>query len=62
LRADRAASSNVGGIDLNSKNLDLKTTGQDIEFDLPPEWQGVDLNNIPGFIPVLINITPIINF
>ena len=51
----------VGGIDLNAKNLELKTTGQAIEFSLPPEWQNVDLNSIQGFMPVIINIIPIMN-
>ncbi len=62
-----ASSSNVnkdlGGIDLNSDNLELKRTGSSpIQFNLPAEWQGVDLEKIPGFVPVIIGITPIINF
>jgi hypothetical protein len=30
-----------------------------IQFNLPSEWQGVDLENIPGFVPVIINIVPL---
>ncbi len=56
------ASSNVGGIDLNAQYLDLKTQGIDMDFELPLEWQGVDLSNVPGLIPVFIQITPVINF
>ncbi len=48
-----------GGIDLNSANLELKRTGSSpIQFNLPPEWQGVDLENIPGFVPVITGIVP----
>ncbi|HOD11523.1 MAG TPA: hypothetical protein PKO44_00300 [Candidatus Omnitrophota bacterium] len=50
----------VGGIDLNATNLELRRTGSSpIQFNLPPEWQGVDLESIPGFVPVIINITPV---
>ncbi len=60
---EEQSSSAVGGIDLNAANLELKRTGSSfIQFNLPPEWQGVDLENIPGFVPVIINIVPIYNF
>ncbi|MDD3374098.1 MAG: hypothetical protein PHY73_00005 [Candidatus Omnitrophica bacterium] len=59
----RSASDEVGGIDFNAKNLELKRTGSSpIQFNLPPEWQGVDLENIPGFVPMIINITPVTDF
>ncbi len=48
-----------GGIDLNADNLDLEVTGDDIEFRLPESWRGVDLENIKGITPVIINITPV---
>ncbi len=57
------SSSAVGGIDLNAANLELKRTGSSpIQFNLPPQWQGVDLENVSGFVPVIINIVPIYNF
>lgn len=57
------SSSAVGGIDLNSANFELKRTGlSPIQFNLPPQWQGVDLENVSGFVPVIINIVPIYNF
>jgi|GEM_PF-1663161 len=60
LRSDSQDSDEVGGIDFNSDNLDLKRTGSSsIQFNLPSEWQGVDLENIPGFVPVIINIVPL---
>jgi len=66
LAADQTASSSlqasnqVGGIDFNSSNLELKRTGSSsIQFSLSPEWQGVDLEALPGFVPVIINIVPI---
>jgi len=52
----------VGGIDLNAQYLDLKTEGIDMDFELPLQWQGVDLNNVPGLVPVFINIIPVMNF
>ncbi len=54
--------SDVGGIDLNAQYLDLKTEGIDMDFELPLEWQGIDLNNVPGLVPVFIQIMPVMNF
>ncbi|MDP8266488.1 MAG: hypothetical protein P9M07_06020 [Candidatus Aceula meridiana] len=58
----KVSSPDVGGIDLNAQYLDLKTEGVDMDFELPLEWQGVDLNNVPGLVPVFIQMMPILNF
>ncbi|MDP8266999.1 MAG: hypothetical protein P9M07_08705 [Candidatus Aceula meridiana] len=51
-----------GGIDLDSANLDMDIQGEAIEFEMPQGLQGIDPAQIQGFIPVIINITPIANF
>ncbi|MCX5680895.1 MAG: hypothetical protein NT079_01180, partial [Candidatus Omnitrophica bacterium] len=53
----------TGGIDFNAKNMNVETKGSSgIEYNLPPEWQGIDLNSIQGLVPIIINITPVTNF
>ncbi|HPN88630.1 MAG TPA: ATP-binding protein, partial [Candidatus Omnitrophota bacterium] len=47
----------VGGIDLNAKNLEIKENGEKIEFKMPLNIE--ELQNAEGFIPVIINIMPI---
>ncbi|MDP8266336.1 MAG: hypothetical protein P9M07_05260 [Candidatus Aceula meridiana] len=54
-------SSAPGGIDFNPQALDLQIQGEGVEFELPVELQGIDFNNIEGFVPVIINITPVTN-
>ncbi len=57
----REQSDNVGGIDLNPANLNLRIKrdgdGQPLPFDAQP----IDSINIEGLVPVIINVTPIIN-
>lgn len=61
---------NPGGIDFGADKLNIETRstssgqakGQGIDFVLPPELQGIDLNSIEGLTPVIINIVPIMNF
>lgn len=52
----------VGGIDLNPNNMQLNDTpGNEIRMNVPVNSQ--ELYNIPveGFVPVIINITPVSN-
>ncbi len=48
----------VGGIDMNSIDLDREGTGVDIQFD-PAQLQEIIDAGIDGFAPVIINITPL---
>lgn len=50
-----------GGIDFNAKNMNVEIKGQGVDFVVPPELQGIDLNAIEGVVPVIINIVPIAN-
>jgi hypothetical protein len=50
-----------GGIDFNRESMNLQTKGDNLEFIIPPEFEGIDLNSIEGFVPVIIQITPITN-
>jgi len=51
----------LGGIDFNAGNLNLKEQGQvaDISFTNFPNIQA---NSVSGVTPIIINITPIVNF
>ncbi|MBI5023431.1 MAG: hypothetical protein HZC18_00300 [Candidatus Omnitrophica bacterium] len=54
----RDTSNDVGGIDMNSINLDKQGAGVDIQFN-PTELQELIDAGIDGFAPVIINITPL---
>lgn len=51
-----------GGIDLNASQLDLQTltSGEEIKFEMTPELL-LEFQNAPGFMPIIINIQPMIN-
>jgi ubiquinone/menaquinone biosynthesis C-methylase UbiE len=51
----------VGGIDLNSDYLKLKTKGDAIEFNVPDELMNFDWSKVDGLVPVIINIVPVTN-
>ncbi|MDD3374565.1 MAG: response regulator [Candidatus Omnitrophica bacterium] len=51
----------TGGIDFDRDNWELETRGEGIEFEIPAELQGVNFDEIQGFVPVIINIVPITN-
>jgi hypothetical protein len=57
-----AINKNLGGIDFNTNimNLQLQNGGQRIKFHLDPV-QLAQLQNAPGFTPVIINIQPMKN-
>ena len=48
----------LGGIDMNTIDLDRQGEGVDIEFD-PVELQQIIDAGIDGFAPVIINMTPL---
>jgi SAM-dependent methyltransferase len=50
-----------GGIDLKAKSLNLETTGDNAEFKLPENLNGVDFDHMEGLTPVIMNITPIMD-
>ena len=51
-----------GGIDLTAANMNLQTrnAGEGIQFHLDPALLK-QLQNAPGFVPVIINIQPLKN-
>ena len=57
---DAAMTSTKGGIDFKSDkmNLDVKNAGEAIKFKITPE-QLLQLQNAPGFVPVIINVQPL---
>ncbi len=55
---------NLGGIDFNPNSFDLGIQGQGFDYNAPIDPQLLESlisSPIGGFIPVIINITPIIN-
>jgi hypothetical protein len=59
---DEAMKANTGGIDLTPANMNLQTqnAGEGIKFHLDPAVLQ-QLQNAPGFVPVIINIQPMNN-
>lgn len=59
--ADEAltAEEQVGGIDLNPAGLDLQIRRDPAGIPLPVNLQPLDTINIEGFVPVIIEITPV---
>ena len=53
-----SADDEVGGIDMNTIDLDREGAGADIRFD-PAQLQELIDAGIDGFAPVIINITPL---
>ena len=57
---DRALISDVGGIDMNSANMDLQIKRDGKGVPLPLQFQDMEkLQGIQGFVPVIINIMPV---
>ena len=52
---------NVGGIDLNSNNLDLSVQGDEIKIDFSTSSQLLNNVSVDGFVPIIINVAPITN-
>jgi predicted unusual protein kinase regulating ubiquinone biosynthesis (AarF/ABC1/UbiB family) len=49
---------NLGGIDMNSRSLDLQTEGDGIKFDMPFDPTQLQNIKIDGFSPVILQIIP----
>ena len=55
----KAALQDLGGIDLTSdKALEVRNNGLSIKFNIDPAMLA-QLQNAPGFTPVIINIQPL---
>ena len=50
-----------GGIDLNPQNISIQTRGDGTKIQFPLFDQSLPVNATDGFVPVIINITPITN-
>ncbi|HBG60609.1 MAG: hypothetical protein A2Y03_00865 [Omnitrophica WOR_2 bacterium GWF2_38_59] len=59
-RGTESPTANPGGIDLDADNMNLKVEGNMFNFQLPDDFEGIDIN-AEGFLPVIINISPIID-
>ncbi|MGE0268256.1 MAG: PfkB family carbohydrate kinase [Candidatus Omnitrophota bacterium] len=53
--------SEVGGIDLNPNNFEIETRGDNQNIHIQFDLEKLQELNIQGFVPVIINITPILN-
>jgi len=51
-------SSNLGGIDLNAANLNLQIKRNGSGMPLPASEQPMELMNVQGFTPLIINVVP----
>ncbi len=60
-RDERQAAKDVGGIDLNPALLDLQIKRDGNGVPLPLPQQPIETMRIDGFVPIIINITPIPN-
>ncbi|MBU4332828.1 MAG: hypothetical protein KKD07_00125 [Candidatus Omnitrophica bacterium] len=58
---DEKGTENVGGIDFNSDMLDLQIKRNSAGIPLPLAEQPIYDLNIEGFVPVIINVTPVSN-
>ena len=47
-----------GGIDLNAEHLNLKVKRDGNGIPLPVSLQPIEIINIQGLVPVIINVTP----
>ncbi|MCA9405077.1 MAG: hypothetical protein KC684_00940 [Candidatus Omnitrophica bacterium] len=52
----------VGGIDLNPASLNLEIRRDSNGIPLPVSQQPLQQINVEGFVPVIINVTPVSNF
>lgn len=56
--SDPAQLSDVGGIDMNNIEVKKQGSGALIQFD-PVDMDAIIKENIQGFVPVIINVTPV---
>jgi len=58
----RGGSEDLGGIDLNPNSIRMDRQGEAIDINLPAaQIDRLLYMNIEGFVPVIINVTPITN-
>ncbi|MBU0468482.1 MAG: hypothetical protein KJ736_05400 [Candidatus Omnitrophica bacterium] len=61
-KTDRVeADKTVGGIDLNTSNMDFEINSDGQEFSIPVNLQQIESINIDGLVPVIFNISPTTN-
>ena len=53
-------SDNPGGIDLNPQAIEMDKSGNGVDFPVPA-FDPTQFQNIEGFLPIIINISPITN-
>ena len=58
-RQSQTTSDEVGGIDMNPQLIDFTKEGSGFEFDWSLDTQDLPSGPIEGFIPIIINITPV---
>ncbi|MDD3375318.1 MAG: hypothetical protein PHY73_06330 [Candidatus Omnitrophica bacterium] len=58
----KVSSTIKGGIDFNAENMNVTTKGGEINFNLPLDMQNITSSSIEGFVPIIINITPVTDF
>lgn len=62
---DKAQTQDVGGIDLNPARLDMDFKGDGgvdgLQYEFTPEQVRMMDQDVPGFVPVVINVTPVGN-
>jgi len=51
---------NPGGIDLNPQAIEMDKSGSGVDFPVPA-FDPTQFQNIEGFIPIIINVSPITN-
>ncbi|MDD3374224.1 MAG: hypothetical protein PHY73_00680, partial [Candidatus Omnitrophica bacterium] len=60
--AETASLDMKGGIDFNAENMNVTTKGDEIDFNIPLDMQNITSSSIEGFVPIIINITPVTDF
>ncbi len=53
---------NPGGIDFNAANLNITTKGEAIDFAMPADLENLRPEDVPGLVPVILNIVPVTDF
>ena len=61
VNAGVSSEKSVGGIDLDTRNLEIKTIGDGAGFEFSFDMSGYENMLIVGFSPVIIQIVPIAN-
>ena len=51
-----------GGIDFKTRSIPLNAQGQTIDFAMPANLERLRPEDVPGLVPVIINVTPVTDF